>query len=308
MTALVFVHAGTAAEAAVTEELVTLARAIADDVGVLATGASSAAVAESAAGHGATWVAAGSDTIERWESDRATDTVAATVAGRNATVLVAAERRFERDVLARVAGRLGLRSLAGCVGAGDGQLRIRSGDGELAVALSDLGPVAVSVEPWRVAPVGEPGISHTDTVEVGAGSITTRTDTAPEQATAARLDQAAVVIAGGRGLERAENVALLSGLAQHVPGAAVGASAAIVTDEWAPKSMMVGKTGARIAPDLYVAVGISGSFFHESNTRAARYLLAVNRDPEALLPARADLCLVGDAAEILTALTAALGA
>jgi electron transfer flavoprotein alpha subunit len=117
------------------------------------------------------------------------------------------------------------------------------------------------------------------------------------------LAQARVVIGGGRGVGSAEGFAALEELADLL-GGAVGCSRAVTSLGWRPHSDQVGQTGTRIAPDLYVACGISGAIQHMVGCRAAKHILAINTDPNAPIVAQADYAVIGDVQTVLSAVNA----
>jgi len=108
---------------------------------------------------------------------------------------------------------------------------------------------------------------------------------------------------GGRGVGSAEGFAALEELASLL-GGAVGCSRAVTSLGWRPHSDQVGQTGTRIAPDLYIACGISGAIQHMVGCRAAKHILAVNTDANAPIVAQADYAVIGDVQKVLAAVNA----
>jgi len=139
-------------------------------------------------------------------------------------------------------------------------------------------------------------------VDADAQAVQVLEEVRKQATTGPRLKDAKVIVSGGRGLGSPENWHFVEELAQ-VLGAAVGATRAVTDAGWVPPSLQVGLTGATIAPDLYITVGISGAVQHIAGISGARNVVAINRDADANIFKYARFGVVGDWKQILPAFT-----
>jgi electron transfer flavoprotein alpha subunit len=130
---------------------------------------------------------------------------------------------------------------------------------------------------------------------------------AHEEASGPSIEDADVIVAGGRGLGQPENFKLLEELAAAL-GGAVAATRAVVDAGWYPYSAQVGQTGRSVSPKLYVACGISGAIQHKVGMQSSNVIVAINKDPNAPIFEFCDLGVVGDLHQIVPKLTEAVRA
>jgi electron transfer flavoprotein alpha subunit len=220
------------------------------------------------------------------------------------------------EVMAHVAALLDLPLAANCVTAapsegGANVTRVRWGGSLLEharlhapVALVTVQPHAVAIEP---SSGNEPAVvpfSPAVSDQARALRVVERVGAATGGIS---LADAKVVVSGGRGAGSAEGFAPVEELASLL-GAAVGCSRAVTMAGWRPHTDQVGQTGTKIAPDLYIACGISGATQHMAGCKGAKRILAINSDREAPILASADYAVIGDLHEILPAISAAIRA
>ena len=230
-----------------------------------------------------------------------------------AFVLAAGSERGS-EVLAHVASLADLPLAANCTEITPGDpvrvTRLRWGGSLLEEAELD-GPLALATIAPHAIPFEETGNGGEveiaeftpDLAETAARvRVVERIDTSGG---AISLTDAKVVVGGGRGVGSAEGFAALEELADLL-GGTVGCSRAVTSAGWRPHTDQVGQTGTRIAPDLYIACGISGATQHMAGCKGAKKILAINSDPNAPILASADYAVVGDLSQIIPALTAEL--
>jgi electron transfer flavoprotein alpha subunit len=297
----------------VTLELITRARSLGGTVETVAFSPDAPGAAAELGGHGATTLYAGTDPgyAELLLGGPAADALAALVAEHKPDVILFAMTYDGRDVAGRLAARLGVPVIAnGLDLAGDGEVSVRSavfGATQNVTTRFDGGPPAIAIirpksfvaepsggGPAAVVPVNTPIDEKHRRARV--------TDRVADVAVGPKLEEAPVVISGGRGLGDPKNFELLEQLAQALGGAAVGASRAVVDAGWVPYAMQVGQTGKTVKPSVYMAFGISGAMQHTVGMKGAKAIVAVNKDENAPIFKLADLGIVGDALKILPAL------
>jgi electron transfer flavoprotein alpha subunit len=154
-------------------------------------------------------------------------------------------------------------------------------------------------------PVEGGGQAEIEQLEVGLEDFSTRAkmiEQAHEESEGPSIEDAEVIVAGGRGLGGPENFGLVEELAKAL-GGAVASTRAVVDAGWYPYATQVGQTGKTVSPRLYIAVGLSGAVQHKVGMQASNMIVAINKDPNAPIFEYADLGVVGDLNEIVPKLT-----
>jgi len=209
-----------------------------------------------------------------------------------------------RDIAARLSAKTGATLMSNAMGLPStdrAQTAIFGGSTIVDVELEGS-PKLVLVRPKSFVAEASGGTGEVVPVEVEIPDDlkkAKRVERHEEQASGPKLDQAPVVISGGRGLQEPSNFELLDQLAAAIGNAAVGATRAVVDAGWVPYAYQVGQTGVTVKPGVYLAFGISGATQHIVGMKGAKKIIAVNKDEEAPIFQLADLGVVGDALKIL---------
>ena len=300
----------------VAREAVAAARSLADDLGAsvvaltLGTPGSAEAAKELAAYGADRIVSVESDELSLYSPDAAVGMIESLSGELSPAAIVFPASAQGKDLSARVAGRL-RRSLASEVtelGAEGGSIVVTRPvyAGKAYARLRFTGsPALISIRPNVFPAVEQAGTGTLESVALPAAEARSRV-TGTEQGARDRLDvrEADIVVAGGRGLQGPERWGILEELVEALgPQATLGASRAVVDAGWRPHGEQVGQTGKVVSPGLYFAIGISGAIQHLAGMRTANVIVAVNKDPEAPIFDVANYGIVGDAFEVVPALT-----
>jgi electron transfer flavoprotein alpha subunit len=238
--------------------------------------------------------------------------VAQIVERRAPAAVVGAGTERGNELMARVAARSGLPMAANSLAVEPGDryrlTRQRWAGSLLEDCWLDAPIRLMTVAPNTVAigdPDGSPApVVETESVTLSDGDLALRVASreAPERG-GISLPDAKVVVGGGRGVGSGEGFGDLEELAGLL-GGAVGGSRVVTSAGWRPHSDQIGQTGLRIAPDLYIACGISGAIQHIVGCKAAKHILAINTDPEAPIMGVADYAVIGDLHSVVPAISA----
>jgi len=294
-----------------TLEILTKVRSLgADEVAAVALGPGSTDAAKAFGEHGAQKVYASDDAVYgEYIAQPAAHALAALVAEHQPSMILFPMTYDARDIAGRLAAKTGstLWSNATDVSGPDGASTAIFG-GSLIVkgALSGPDPKLVLVRPkaFEAEPAGGSAEVVPVSVEIPDDARKARRVQKHEVAASGpKLEDASVIVSGGRGLQQPENFKLLEELSAQIPGSAVGATRAVVDAGWVPYAMQIGQTGKTVKPKVYLAVGISGATQHIVGMKSSDRIIAINKDAEAPIFSLADLGIVGDALKVVPKLT-----
>jgi electron transfer flavoprotein alpha subunit len=291
-------------------ELLTKARALGDEVAAIALGPVATASTDALGEHGAQTVFASDDVVFATHlAQPAVHALAGLVEEHRPDLILFPASYDARDVAGRLQARTGSTLMANAtdvLGPDRARTEILGGTKVVDVELKGPAPKLVLVRPQSFA--AEPSGGTAEVVEVKVdvpAELTTaeRIEHHEEAASGPRLENAKVVVAGGRGLGGPEAFEKLAELASAIGNAAVGASRAAVDAGWVPYSYQIGQTGKTVKPEVYICAGISGALQHMVGMKGAKRIIAITKDADAPILKIADLGVVGDLFQVVPALT-----
>jgi electron transfer flavoprotein alpha subunit len=296
-------------------ELLTAARGLGSSVDAVAWGTNVAANAGVLGEYGATTVYDIGDIGDALPGSPVAGAIAGAIAGGSGPDAIFIPTSYDgRDIAGRLSARADLPVLTNITGLVGGdtmttQHPVFGGTQIVNASFTGNGPGIYVIRAKSFAPEPSGGaaasVSSLAVPDLGTTNSASITERHVEERTGPKLDEAAVVVSGGRGLGEAANYALIEDLAKLLHGAA-GASRAIVDAGWVPYAHQVGQTGKTVKPDVYLACGISGATQHMVGMKGAKNIIAINKDQDAPIFTIADLGIVGDVHKVVPALIEAL--
>ena len=288
-----------------------LADASGKQLGALFAGASCAGSAEAAKYGADVILAAEGASLASYSSDAFAQLVADAVKAKGATVLLAAATAMGKDVAPRAAARMAAGYASDVTGLAmvDGKLQavrpVYAGKAFATTTFTSAVQVATT-RPNVFALAEKAGAGAAESLAAPAGSFKSIVKEILAKAGGkVDLTEANVIVSGGRGMKDGANFKILEDLADAL-GGVVGASRAAVDAGWGlPHSMQVGQTGKVVSPTLYIACGISGAIQHIAGMSGSKFIVAINKDPEAPIFKLANYGIVGDLFEVVPELTKA---
>ncbi|MEP3113321.1 FAD-binding protein [Nisaea sp.] len=306
MSVLVVAEHDSSEIAPATLNTVTAAAEIGGDVTVLVAGSGSSAAADAAAKIAGVSKVLHADSAEYANglAENVAPLVVALAAGYSHVLAPATS--FGKNVLPRAAALLDVQQISEISGIVDADTFVRpiyAGNAMATVKSSD-GVKVITVRTTAFdAAASEGGSAAVEAADAkGDSGLTSYVGAELSSSERPELTSAKIVISGGRGMQNGENFAMLEDVADKL-GAAVGASRAAVDAGFVPNDYQVGQTGKVVAPDLYIAVGISGAIQHLAGMKDSKVIVAINKDEEAPIFQVADYGLVADLFEAVPALS-----
>ncbi len=311
----VFAQESDGAPTSATLELLTKARSLGGTVSAFVVGDGSA-IAATLGEYGAATVYSTGDLGGTLPGAAGAAAMKQVIDGGDAPDLILFPQNYEgRDVMARLSVKLDKTVLTNNIDvAVDGDAvkvttPIFGGETMVTTTFSGDGPYLAAFRPKSFEPsaggAAAGALVAAAVPDLGAAGGAKVTAVHVEESSGPKLDEAAVVVSGGRGLGESEKFEMIDALAKLLKGAA-GASRAIVDAGWVPYSMQVGQTGKVVKPNVYIAAGISGATQHLVGMKGSKNIIAINKDQEAPIFGIADLGIVGDVHKVLPKLIEAL--
>jgi electron transfer flavoprotein alpha subunit len=311
----VFAQIANGAPTSATLELLTKARSLASNVAVF-IGDDASSVAAALGEYGATKVYSTGNLGGKLPGVAVASAMKAVIDGGDKPDLILFPQNYEgRDVVSRLSVKLDKTVLTNSIdvsvdgGAVSATTPIFGGNTLVTTTFTGEGPYLVAFRPKSFAAEsaggGTPEVVTVAVPDLGATGAAKVTAVHVEETTGPKLDEADIVVSGGRGLGEADKYDLVEELAKLLKGAP-GASRAIVDAGWVPYSYQVGQTGKVVKPSVYIAAGISGATQHMVGMKGSKNIIAVNKDKEAPIFGIADLGIVGDVHKVLPKLIEAL--
>jgi electron transfer flavoprotein alpha subunit len=309
----IWVFAETTAEGKVDPtalELLTKARDLGSEISAVVLGSGATQAAATLGEYGAATVHASDDDVfDDFVAEPHAHALAELARQHQPELILFAPTYDSRDIAGRLQAKLGTTLMANAtdlLGPDYAQTQIFGGSQIVDVTLSGSDPklVIARAKSFEASPSG--GTANVVPVDVQVPEEVKRArrvERHEEQAAGPKLEEAKVVISGGRGLQDPSNWKLLDDLAEAIGGAAVGASRAVVDAGWVPYNLQIGQTGKTVKPEVYIAVGISGATQHLVGMKESKRIIAINKDKDSPIFQYADLGIVGDALKIVPQLT-----
>jgi electron transfer flavoprotein alpha subunit len=239
------------------------------------------------------------------DCDTLTEVLSETVRQQNPDIVLLANTTLAKDIAPRLAGRMSLGCVSDVIG-------MNKTDGKVIYTRPAYGGTIlehIEVQGTAVVTVRKGSFSKPEAatnagvtekkIEIPASAVKAKiVDSIKEICESVNLEEAQVIVSGGRGMGNAENFKLVEELAR-VLGGVVGATRPAIEGGWIPRTHQVGQSGKIVAPKLYIACGISGATQHTSGMSGSKYIVAINKDEDASIFDIADIAIIGNVTDIL---------